>query len=152
MKILLKLKRLKLSKKLLKLFENFLNYFVLTLLCHGIESTLLGWFYDLIFTCCLCAGNSLFIESTQKGRFYGSKSSRPGYMPRQTFFIESTQIGRFYESEPARPWLYRQKLLIRDICPSFMRVDPRRTSTKVETQWGHSNSQSSKTASNFQGI
>jgi hypothetical protein len=29
MKILLKLKRLKLSKKLLKLFENFLNYFVL---------------------------------------------------------------------------------------------------------------------------
>jgi hypothetical protein len=90
---------------------------ILTLLCHGIESTLLGWFYDLIFTCCLCAGNSLFIESTQKGRFYGSKSSRPGYVPRETFFIESPQMGRFYESEPARPWLYRQKLLIRDICP-----------------------------------
>ena len=87
----------------------------LTLLCHGIESTLLGWFYDLIFTCCLCAGNSLFIESTQKGRFYGSKSSQPGYVP---LFIGSPQMGRFYESEPARPWLYRQKLLIRDICPS----------------------------------
>jgi hypothetical protein len=71
----------------------------------------------MIFTCCLCAGNSLFIESTQKGRFYGSKSSRPGYVPRETFFIESPQMGRFYESEPARPWLYRQKLLIRDICP-----------------------------------
>jgi hypothetical protein len=28
------------------------------------------------------------IESTQKGRFYGSKSSRPGYVPRETFFIE----------------------------------------------------------------
>jgi hypothetical protein len=90
---------------------------ILTLLCHGIESTLLGWFYDLIFTCCLCAGNSLFIESTQKGQFYGSKSSRPGYVPRETFFIESPQMGRFYESEPARPWLYCQKLLIRDICP-----------------------------------
>jgi hypothetical protein len=90
----------------------------LTLLCHGIESTLLGWLYDLIFTCCLCAGNSLFIESTQKGRFYGSKSSQPGYVPRETFFIESPQMGQFYESEPAHSWLYRQKLLIRDICPS----------------------------------
>jgi hypothetical protein len=90
----------------------------LTLLCHGIESILLGWFYDLIFTCCLCAGNSLFIEWTQKGRFYGSKSSWPGYVPWETFFIELPQMGRFYESEPARPWLYRQKLLIRDICHS----------------------------------
>jgi hypothetical protein len=58
------------------------------------------------------------MESTQKGQFYGSKSSQPGYVPRETFFIESPQMGRFYESEPARPWLYRQKLLIRDICPS----------------------------------
>jgi hypothetical protein len=97
---------------------------VLTLLCHGIESTLLGWFYDLIFTCCLCAGNSLFIEVTQKGWFYGSKSSRPDYVPRETFFIELPQMGWFYESEPARPWLYRQKLLIRDICPSFMPCRP----------------------------
>jgi hypothetical protein len=45
-------------------------------------------------------------------------TSQPGYVPQETFFIESPQMGQFYESEPARSWLYRQKLLIRDICPS----------------------------------